>query len=81
MEFKSKETVFDGAVHAEQKVRISVTKEEAAELKQALRIIQRYEDLAIQNLDINPKDSEFCEVHFSVTDKVATVTLHDGMIG
>lgn len=67
-------------------VSIEITKEESVELRSALAIVQRYEKTALQAIrhehKYNPtKDSDWCEIAYSVKNDKVIVSIRDGMAG
>lgn len=67
------------------RVEISITKEQAEELKAALAVVQRYEKLANQayrqEFKHSPKDSDWCEYSYAVKNDRVFVSIRDGMAG
>lgn len=65
---------------------IGITKEESNELRAALAIVQKYEKAALQafhhKFKHNPaKDSDWCEIDYSVKNDKVIVGIRDGMAG
>jgi len=86
MELESIEHGQSSAVCGLTNVSIKITKEESAELRSALAIVQRYEKTALraihQEHKYNPtKDSDWCEIAYSVKNDKVIVSIRDGMAG
>jgi hypothetical protein len=86
VKIESVEIIKNGVVWMESRVEISILKEQADELRQALSIVQKYEKLATQafkhEFKINPKkDSDWCEVSYAVKNDRVFVHIRDGMAG
>jgi hypothetical protein len=86
MNVKNIECVFDGIVSRETKVSIEIDKTESEKLRSALELIQKYEKTAIEAFKnkqkYNPvKQSDWCEISYSVKNDKLIVNIKDGMAG
>lgn len=67
------------------KVSLGITNEQAAELRKALDVVQRYQKAASQaylhEYKYNPKDSDWCEYAYAVKNDKVIVSIRDGMAG
>lgn len=67
-------------------VSIEITREESEELRVALAIVQKYEKAALQAIQhkhkYNPvKESDWCEIAYSVKNDKVIIGIRDGMAG
>ena len=67
------------------KVSLGITNEQAAELRKALEIVQRYQKAGCQayrhEYKHDPKDSDWCEFSYAVKNDKVIVSIRDGMAG
>ena len=85
MKTESIERLPASVVHSHTKIGISITNEQAAELRKALEIVDRYKKAAIQaykhEFKYDPKDSDWCEISYAVKNDRVFVHIKDGMAG
>ena len=79
-------TLEQGVVWGKYQVSIDISPEKADELRQALKIVQNYEKIALEafkgKLKFNPKkESDWCEIEYSVKNDKVLVIIRDGMAG
>ena len=78
--------IWQGAVCGEHQVAIDISREQADELRKALSIVQKYEKMALavykDKYKYNPdKESDWCEIDYSVKNDKVLVLIRDGMAG
>jgi hypothetical protein len=86
VKYEKIESIEDGVVYSKNQVLIKTTKEQSEELKKALKTIQEYEKLALEAYKKEYKhdarrDSDWCEVGYSVKNDCVFVTIRNGMAG
>lgn len=86
MKIESIENGPGSAVWGLTNISIGITREESEELRAALAIVQKYEKAALKaiqsNRKCNPaKDSDWCEISYSVKNDKVIVGIRDGMAG
>jgi len=86
MKLESVERGPSGVVWGLTNVSIEITREESEKLRAALAIVQKYEKAALQAVrakhKYNPaKDSDWCEIAYSVKNDKVIVGIRDGMAG
>lgn len=90
MKFKFKPNIVDNPVWSEDHVEIKTSIEESNALREALKTIQRYKDIAIKayeshykhNPERDSKDpSHWCEFDYCVKNDKVTVVVRNGMVG
>ena len=86
MNIESIQRTKSAVVSSEHCVSVAVTNENAAELRNALEVVDRYKKAAMQalthKLKFNPeKDSDWCEVRFGVKNDRVLVYVESGMAG
>ena len=70
-------SIWQGAVCGEHQVAIDISREQADELRKALSIVQKYEKMALAVY----KESDWCEIDYSVKNDKVLVLIRDGMAG
>lgn len=81
MKVESVKDVFQGAVSGQVDVTLAIDQSEANELRQALKIVDKYKKVAVAALAVNPTESEWHMVTYSVKNDKVIVHIKDGMIG
>lgn len=80
------ETVYDGSVSGETLVALEISKKEADELRTSLKIIQKYEKLALKSFfnkfKYDPsKESDWYMIGYSVKNDKVIINIRDGSAG
>ena len=78
-------TDIDNVCHSQHSVSIPAYAEEADELRQALKLIQYYEKLALKEIEthtgLSPVTSDWHSIEYCVKNDQVIVIVKDGMIG
>ena len=86
MIIKNVDCVFAGVVSGETKISIEIDRQASDELRSALAIVQKYENAAVKAFQnkrkYDPrKESDWCEMSYSVKNDKVIVNIKDGMAG
>jgi len=69
------------AVGYEKVVRVSVTGDEAAELRRALAVVDRYKKLALKTAKASEKGADWTMIGYAVKTDCVLITVEQGMAG
>lgn len=73
--------IFNGPVNREQEVTIDISKEDADELRNALRVVQRYEKQVLKAAKVSKKESDWTMISYAVKNNKVIVIVQDGACG
>ena len=74
-------TIFDGAVSGEKEIVIDITQAQAKELRDALEIVQDYEEQALKAAKVSKKESDWVMVSYAVKNDKVIIRVKDGACG
>lgn len=83
MNVRKIEKIFNGAVNARQKVTLEVTNEQSDELREALKVVEKYKQAAIKALKYKEmiKGSDWHMFEYAVKSDCVIVDVQNGACG